>query len=79
MNEKILSKEVEALKEIIDTIETLVSQCPPTFSNAENKIFFLRHAVIKQTWAISSVAKADVGEISWIQFTTDLQSGISLH
>ena len=59
MNEKGLCSEEDALKEIINRIETLVPQCPPAFRNDENKISFLRHPVIRQPWARNAVAKVE--------------------
>lgn len=48
MEEKNLNSADEAMRYIINFIDTLVPQCPPTFRNDENKICFLLQAVVKE-------------------------------
>ena len=76
--EKNLSSHQETLKDIIQTIDKLVPQCPPTFRSGDNKINFLRKAVIGQEWAKLAIANVDSGDVSWGQFTTNLHAAMSL-
>jgi len=76
--EKGLTSDEEALREMISTIDSMVPQCPPAFRQDENKISFLRQAIIKESWATNAVTKVDAGNVSWSQFTTDLHAALSL-
>ena len=68
----------EALTHCINAIDTLVQQCPTGFRSEQNKIRFLRHVVIDESWTMLPIAKADAGEVDWHQITTDLHAAISL-
>ena len=78
MSEKGYPSPQEALTHCIETIDTLVPQCPEGFRSDQNKIRFLRHAVIDESWSMLPIAKVDTGTIDWHQFTTDLHASISL-
>lgn len=79
MAERNIQTEQDALNEIIKLINTLVPQCPPAFRSDENKINFLRQAVVCEIWAKSAISEVDAEGVSWFQFTTDLHEAISLH
>ena len=71
--------EEKALKFAINTINSLVPQCPPAFRSERNKFSFLRQSVIRRPWARSAITKVDAGGVTWREFTTDLHSALSLH
>lgn len=65
--------DVVILTRIVEHVTTPIPQCPPNFCTESNKIRFLRHALLMQSWAENAVKNTISAKCTFIAFVTALR------
>ena len=78
MSEHEVSSSSEGLTQIIDLIERLSPQCQPQFRSDENKINYLRKAVMGFSWAMIPTGNIITAKYSFNGFVTALREHLQL-
>ena len=73
-----LSTESEGLNKMVEYIERLAPQCPPGFRSNENKIRFLRSAVLGYEWALAPIRNIVTHRYKFNAFVTALHESLQL-
>ncbi len=73
-----LTTESEGLTKLVEHIERLVPQCPPGFRSNENKIRFLRKAVLGFDWALVPIRNIVSHRYKFNAFVTALHESLQL-
>lgn len=78
MRDREITDDATGLAKIVEHINVLTPQGPPNFRSENNKIRYLRHAVLTKPWAERAIGNITTAKYSFNSFVTALREQLQL-